>query len=253
MAKFLTQDEAYRVIQRELPEDVYPHSGTPATYWTTSEDASFAQILAGLYAEMKIAYDNQWPQHANAAGIAQHEIARFGELSQGLTLAERQDRVLARMRTRPTMSRPDLRQLVENELTPGTDVRFYNWGQRGGLLGADVYLKWFLGLSQLGFDTYLGGGTRWPYGVDICQQTPESGGLTSEQLVIMRQNAYTYVVQIIGYTPTTAELAAIERVLNASEKASVQHVIDVNPDPSTDPTHQFDATASYFYPIIEAP
>lgn len=250
MAVFLTQAQLYLLIQRELPEDVYPHSGNPAAYFSTADSAAQAEMIAQLYEHLETAYDNQWPQHANADGIAHHESMRFGSISTGLSLSARQDRVLARMRALPNMSRPTLRALVEAELPPGTNVVIVNYNQEGPSGGMGT--KWRLGVSQLGIDTYLGGGMRWPAGVDVCTQTPESGGLTEQQLLDMRENAYTYEVRIYDYTPTATELAAIETALNDGEKASVRHVIVAPADPSLAPSREFDTEADFFLPALES-
>jgi len=249
MPLFPTQSQFYSVIQRELPEDVYPNAGDPSKFFSTSDSAAQAELFYQLYQHHETAYDNQWPQSANAAGMDQHEIMHYGDLSVGLNLAQRSARVLGKIQALPDMSRPTLRALVENELPPGTNVVFINYNQQGPSGG--MQLKWRLGVSLLGIDTYLGGGMHWPAGVDICTRDPAEGGLTSEQLVEERINAGTYEVRIYGYTPTATELAAIERVLSESEKAAVQHVIIPNADPSTDPRHAYDLASEAFMPYLE--
>lgn len=249
MPLFPTQSQFYSIIQRELPEDVYPNAGNPAQFFSTADSAAQAELFAQLYEHFEQAYDNQWPQSADADGMDQHEIAQYGELSIGLDLSERIDRTLAKIRALPDMSRPTLRALVQSELPPGTNVVFVNYNEQGPSGG--MQLKWRLGVSLLGIDTYLGGGMHWPAGVDVCMRDPAEGGLTEAQLIEDRVNAGTYEVRIYGYTPTAAELSAIDKILNESEKAAVQHVIIPNADPSTDPRHAYDLASEAFLPYLE--
>ncbi len=225
MALFLTQATLYRVLQRELPEDVYPDSGRPEEFWSTASVAAKAEVLAQLYADLETVYDNYWPQTANEEGIALHEIAYYGVLSTDLTLEQRRDRILAKMRALPSLSIPDLTDLVESELPPGTLVRLvpYNADLEGSMEGG----TWYLGVSELGVDTYLGayGSHAFPPGTDVCEMDGSEIGLTPTEWLEYRANAYTYEVQIWDYTPTADELAAIELALTPAEPARSTHVV----------------------------
>lgn len=225
MALFLDQKTLYRLLQRELPEDVYPDSGRPEDYWSTASIAAKAEVFKQLYDALETVYDNYWPQTANAEGIGQHEIARFGYLSTDLTLEERQDRVLGKMRALPSMSRPDLRDLVESFLPPGTLVRIVNYNEL--LAGTGDGGTWYLDVSELGVDTYLGayGSHAFPPGTDQCQMDGSEIGLTPTEWAEYQENAYTYEVQIWDYTPTAEQLADIERELTKAEAAHGTHVV----------------------------
>lgn len=250
MAKFLTRSELYRLIQRELPEDVYPDSGTESTYFSTAESAAEAQIIANAYAKAKTAYDNYFPQLADADAIGQHEIARFGVISTGLGLQARRDRVLAKMRALPSMSNPDLTALVRsflpspvtslpnssaittaiaaNGLTPAQNqairIDLVRWNSYGN--------TWIIGVSLLGVDTILGGGMRAPAAIDVCQYTAADFGITAAELLDMRRNSYTYEVRIYEdfvESITAQELADIETELTNAEPARSQHIIVLEP------------------------
>ncbi len=221
MAIFLTQPVLYRIIQRELPEDVYPDSGDPAVYWSTADSAAMAQILALAYTRLSEVYDNYWPQYADEDAIAQHEVARYGILSTDLDLQARRDRVLAKMRSLESLSVPDLTGIVEAELPVGTLVRIKEWGCVGD------YGSWYIGESELGYSTILSGygSSLYPIGTDLCAQDGLDVGMTTEQWQAYRQSAYTYDVQIYDYEPTDAELQAIDRALTASEPSESFHTI----------------------------
>lgn len=247
MAIFLTQQQLYMLIQRELPEDVYPIAGDQSTYLSTADSGSTAQMIRKVYEHLETAYDNQWPQHANVEGIALHEIARFGKLSPSLALQERRDRVLGKMRALPSMSDPDLISLVEGLLPAGPFEPFastrvldavddndleqelvdlvvetYRWNYPGN--------TWRLGESLLGVDTILGGGMRAPAGVDVCEYTfAELGYSSNAQLLDARENAYSYDVNIydgdVVVDVTSEMLATIEEELSAAEPARSRHHI----------------------------
>ncbi len=221
MAIFLSQASLYRLIQRELPEDVYPDAGDPSLYHSTADSAAMAQILANAYVAMQAKWDNFWPQTADLEGISLHEISRYGQISTGLTLGERQDRVLAKMRRLDSMSIPDMTAIVERELPAGTYVQIVNWGSLGS--GG----TWYIGESELGYDTILGGAgsSSYPIGIDRCTKDGSDIGLTTDEWLNSRINAYTYEVRIYDYTPTAGELQAIENALTKSEPSMAGHVV----------------------------
>lgn len=245
MPVFLTQSQLYRLIQRELPEDVYPHSGDPSVYLSTADSASQAEMIANVYEALQQAYDNQWPQHANEDGIAMHEVARFGKISTGLSLSDRRLRVLAKMRALPSMSDPDLTALVQGFLptdattnaSAGVLAALAANGETQETMPVHVVLyaynalgnTWRLGLSELGVDTILGGGMRAPAGVDVCDLAAADLGLTEDEMQDARLNAYFYEVRIYdGDTDTVVDaqtLATIEEELLGSEPARSQHLI----------------------------
>jgi len=224
MALFLTQQTLYRVIQRELPEDVYPDSGRPADFLSTAESWAQAKAFESFYGKLEENYDNQWPQTADASGIEQLELAHFGRLSTGLSLEERAARLLRKYRELPSLSQADLTVIVERELPDGTPVELVGWNTDIG--GG----SWHLGVSELGVTTIIGGSGAhaYPLGTDLCLQDGSDVGLSAQDWTEYRENAYTYEVRIYEYTPTAAELEAIEQVLNLSEAARDRHITMTN-------------------------
>lgn len=225
MSLFLDRETLYRLLTRELPEDVYPDSGRPDDFWATASLDAKAEVLANAYAALEQVWDNYWPQHADADGIAQHEIARFGSLSIGLDLAARQARVLAKMRSLPSMSRPDLQLLIEAELPVDTVVTIVGWNDDS--VGEVDAGAWFLDVSELGVDTFLGayGSHSYPVGTDLCEEDGSDVGMSADDWAEYQEQAYTYEVRIWDYTPTADELAAIELVLLDAESSESQHTV----------------------------
>ena len=85
MAKFLSRDEVYRLLQRELPEGVYP-DGAPSSYYSTADIDSVASVASTGYANLQRIYDNYWPQSADEF-LSTWEITVFAKnLSASLTL-----------------------------------------------------------------------------------------------------------------------------------------------------------------------
>lgn len=228
MSKFLTRAELYLLIQRELPEDVYPHSGKPEDFLSTSESDAQSEIIANYYEKLEAAYENFFPQTADESGVALHEIMEFGRLSIGRTLSERRARLLLKNRELLSLSQTDLEELIRRELPDGTIFQIVNWNRLGE--GG----SWYLGESELGFDTYLGGSGShsYPPGTDICQKDGSDVFLTPDEWSDYRTNAFTYEVRIYEYTPTDAELEELTRVLEESEAARDGRIIRTNVDPS---------------------
>lgn len=225
MSLFLDRPTLYRLLMRELPEDVYPDSGRPEDFWSTASIDAKAETIKNAYAALEQAYDNYWPQTADAVGIAQHELAHRGSLSAGLDLQERRDRVLARMQALPSMSRPDLVALVKSELPADTIVTIV--GLNDDSAGEVDAGTWFLGVSELGIDTYLGayGSHAYPPGTDVCEMDGSAIGMSPDEWIEYQTQAYTYEVRIWDYTPSADELAAIDRELTEAESADSTHTI----------------------------
>ena len=221
MALFLEQATLYRIIQRELPEDVYPDAGDPSLYWSTSDSAAEAEILAQLYVRYETMWDNYWPQTADADAIPHHEMAHFGAISTALALQARRDRVLAKMRALPSLSVTDVLAAALVELPDGTIAQIIEWGCSGG--GG----TWHIGVSELGVGTILGGyGSHfYPAGTDLCMEDGSEFGMTEEEWEQAQQNAYTYELRIYEYTMTDAEAVAVDRALTKAEPSEAFHFI----------------------------
>lgn len=218
MPVFLNREQVYRLLQRELPAGIYP-DGAPSAYFSTADMDAVAAVAATGYANLERIYENNWPMTADER-IADWEIVAFGyNLPVSLTLAERQDRVTEKIRSRKGLTIADMVSLVKAII--GTDklVEAIEWGCSSG--------GWMIGVSQLGVETYLNGfpSRLTVTGPLICEADPADYGYTQEQWDQMREDAYTYQINVYDYTLTDAEYDAIDAALTIAEPARSAHVI----------------------------
>jgi len=224
MPKFLTRQEVYRGLQRELPPDAYP-DGAPSAFFSTAENDSIAYVAADAYSNASAIYANMFPQTATEE-ISNWEIAVFGRpLDTALSLSERRDRVLTRVRGRKGLTINDMISIVQSVIGSDKLVDISEWGCATG--------GWMIGISQLGIETILNGARLTDAtGADLCAKDPSDFGKTEEEWAIMQEEAYTYQVNVYGYTLTATELAEVNAQLNEFEPARSQHVIVDGLDPN---------------------
>lgn len=221
MPKFLSQNELYRLLQRELPVGVYP-DGAASAFYSTAENDSVASVAATGYANLERIYANYWPQTADER-ITDWEITAFGyPLEASLTLDERRDRVVAKLRAKKGITLRDMLEAVQAIIGTDKDAEVVEWNCGDGG-------TWRLGVSLLGFSTYLGGANMLKItGPNICDANPADYGVTDEEWLIMKQQAYTFEVKIYGYVLSPKEYQAIDEALTAAEPARSQHYISDN-------------------------
>lgn len=223
MPLFLTRDIVYRMLQRELPDNVYP-DGAPSAFFSTAENDAVASVAATGYANLERIYANYWPQSADER-IADWEIKVFGyQLPGTLALADRRTRVIARLRQRLGFRKSDIKAIVLS--TIGTDkiVEIINWGCDEG--------TWILDDNQLGITTILGIGPRLRAVNPLaCEMSAADFGLTDQDIQDIRDGAYTYGVMIYGYTLTAAEFRQVDADLSVYEPARSRHIIRDGLDP----------------------
>lgn len=237
MPKFLSQQETYRLIQRELPEGVYA-DGPPSAFFTTADNDSIAKTVATAYANLSRIYENYFPQSTDER-IDDWEVKVFGVVSDdGLTLAERRSRVLAKIRKKPSLALWEILTLVASRLPEGVFVQVVNWGCGDGG-------SWILGKSKLGVDTILGwGNPSLIQGDDLCAAVVGNGwrlgssalgvdtrltGTYSWQTISQVQaKAYTYEVRIFGYELTGLDYEKLVLELAAAEPARSGRLIRQN-------------------------
>lgn len=217
MPKFLTTSEAYRLLQREMPEGVY-HDGAPDSSYTTADMDSVADAIGTAYTNLQDIYDNYWPQTATER-LPDHQMVAFGKLlSAGLSIEEQRDRIITRLRSRKGLTVRDKREIVLSIIGSDKIVDIMRHNDYRGC--------WVLGESELGISTFLGGvDPVHATGSDLCSKGPEDFGMTQEHWDSMREQAYTYEVRIYSYTLTASELAEIEEELTTFETARSQHII----------------------------
>ena len=224
MPVFLSRYDVYRILQRELPENVYA-DGPPSAFFTTADMDSLAACLETAYTNASGIYQNFWPQTADEK-IDDQEIKYFGVLSDSsLTLAQRQQRLLTRIQNPRGITVSDMIAVVKTVIGADKDVEIIEWGNYTG--------GWMINYSQLGVETFL---NAFPLsdvtGPNLCSVNPADYGYTEEQWLEMRQQAYTYEVRIYGYTMTDTERAEVDTQLSIEEPARSAHVITDGLDPS---------------------
>lgn len=225
MPKFLTQPELYRLLQRELPDGVYP-DGEPQKFYSTTDMDAVASVAATGYANLERIYDNYWPQHSDERIAAWEFIAFAKLLPASLTLQQRRDRIVTKIRARKGIRKQDMIDTVKGIIGSDKLVDLIGWGCSSG--------GWMIGVSQLGISTYLNmfPGRLGVVGSDICEKTAAELGLTEQQLLDMKEEAYTYEIRIYGYTLTAAERTEIDLTLLEVEAARDNHVITDGLDPA---------------------
>ncbi len=224
MAKFLTRAEIYRMLQRELPEGVYP-DGAPSGFYSTADMDSVADVAATGYVNLSRIYDNYFPQ-TTVESIEAWEIKIFGYV-QGAdqSLETRQDNILTKIRNPFGITVASMIAVVQSVIGTSHPIEIREWNNADGV--------WTIGESELGISTILGGGHQLDVtpllfpGADLCAGcvNPAVFGKTADQWAIMQEQAYTYEVLIFGYTLTASERTRIDQQLTINEPARSQHII----------------------------
>jgi hypothetical protein len=240
MPKYLSAEECYRLLQRELPEGVYA-DGAPSGFYSTADMFSTASGIAKLYENMERIYENFFPQTADEK-IVDWEVKVFGvQLDSSLSLTERRGRVINKLRSRPTLALWEILTLVAGFVPAGTFVQVIEWGCHPSVTG------WKLGVSKLGLETALGNQGDVLFlgnGNDICEKMSSTGWRLGQRrlgidttlgidgyyldLSYAQIRAYTYEVRIFGYTLPANTRIQLEAELSKREPARSGHVIFEN-------------------------
>lgn len=228
MAIFLKTSDVYRLWQRELPEDVYPDGAASGSFSAASVYAK-SQLTANLYANMQVIYNNIFPQTANEQQL-EWEVKLFGyTLNPSLTLLERQNIVISKIRRKPGITIADMIFLVQSVIGTDKDVAIGEWQNESG--------QWLIGVSKLGVSTIFGSGLLLAFttenmpGLNLCSATATSLGVSQTDFNNMLATSFTYSVLIYSYTPTATELSQINLLLTNGEPARSTHVIYSGLDP----------------------
>ncbi len=230
MAIFLETSDAYRLLQRELPEGVYP-DGSPTGSYSAASIYSKSELVGDAYANMEVIYDNLFPQTADEQQVA-WEIKVFGyELDGSLTLQERRDKVLGKLRHKAGITIAEMIYIVQFVIGTDKDVAIGEWQNASG--------SWVIGVSELGVTTIFGNSSLlkwaanlWPGVSDLCTLTAEDIGITDAEFAAAQEAAYAYSVLIYSYTPTAQELSQIDLLLTNGEPARSTHYIYSGLDPA---------------------
>lgn len=224
MPKFLNNDELYRILQRELPQGVYA-DGAPSAFFTTADMYAVADCAATGYGTLERIYFNYFPQFADERQ-PDWEIKAFGhQLDVSLTLQERRDRVIARLRRRRGNKKSDYIDIVKEIIGEDKLVELARWGAADG--------GWILDESELDISTiFFGGPVLATSGANACELGAAGLGLSPQDYADAQEDAYTYSILIYGYTLTESEYREVDLALKEGEYARSQHVIYSGLDPA---------------------
>lgn len=227
MPHFPTQDEVYRVLQRELPTNVYP-DGPASAYYSTADMYATAQVAATAYGNLSRVYDNYFPAYT-IESINDWFTTVFGSTAVPLpTLAQQQQQILTKLQNKRGITLSDMKAVVISVIGSGILFDIITWNGSNNGQGA-----WILGESLLGLNTFLAfANPLIATGSGLCSADPATYGLTQAQWLAIRQQAYTYEVRIYGYTLTAGQYTQLDQSLSREEPARSGHVITSGLDPS---------------------
>ena len=224
MPIFLTQQQVYRAIQRELPQGVYP-DGPPSAFFSTADSWATAKVISDAYSNQSRIYDNYFPNYT-VESIGDWESLILGQAGDSsMTIQQRRDRVIARIRSQRRTTPDDMLATVYTVLDSSVLVEIAE-ACCGGT-------GWVLDESQLDISTILNefnGLER--VGPDLCTLTAADYGLTDQEFADLQAQAYQYEVRIYGYVLTPAQRSVLDAALSAAEPARSRHIIIDGLDPS---------------------
>lgn len=223
MPMFLPREKIYRLLQRELPEDVYP-DGAPTAYYHTADMDSVAQAVSGAYSSLERVWVNKFPTEAEEEASAWELTIMGDNLPSTATLEERKNRYLQRLRSPRGISKARLEGVVRSVLGEDTDFLIIEYNDRRSGNGT-----WVLGVSELGVSTYLANrsGLDLPKSESInCDYlTTAPPGYTLQEWQDYRWWVYTYEVRIFNRVLTATEETDLDKALTAAEPARSGHKI----------------------------
>lgn len=229
MAIFLEAQDVFRLIQRELPEGVYP-DGAPSGYYSTASVYSKASLIERAYDNMEVIYVNFFPQTAEEKQV-DWEYKVFGfQLDGADSLAIRRQKVIDKLRTKPGLTIGDILNVVRSVIGDDKDLEIGEWGCEDGC--------WILDESELEITTIFAGSRSMDVtpgvfpGDSLCTVDPSVFGKTEEEWAEVREDAFTYSLLVYSYTLTADELALVDLLLTQSEPARSAHVIYDGLDPA---------------------
>ncbi len=255
---FLDRNTVYRCIQRELPEGAYPDGAAsgPKSYFSTSDSMATAMVLESLYRAASGTYQEFFPA-TSTKRIDDWVFATFGQkFDSTVDLLTKQNRVLAKLQKQGSLATWPLLTLALSYVPQGTFIQLYHPCGPNGLRNA-----WQLGVSQLGFDTYLSGKTpqqigipanvladmgdlwcpfisnlHWRLGVDELGVETFLSDISYIDISSFQADAYLYTVKIFNFGGpqlSASALQALSNDLSANEPARSAHRIVQNLDINT--------------------
>jgi hypothetical protein len=225
MPTFLTTQQIYRIIQRELPPGkVYP-DGPASAFFSTADSYATAKVFGDAYSNLQRIYDNYFPQYADELQPEWENLVLGKQLSDALTLQERRDRVVAKIRSRRRTTPEDIIATVHTIIDPSILVEIAEWGC--------ITAGWELDESELDISTILNEFNNLNrVGPDLCTLDAADFGLTEEEFLRYKEQAYTYEIRVYGYTLSAEEREDIENAVLAAEPARSRHILLDGLDPN---------------------
>lgn len=235
MAIFLNINDAYRLIQRELPEGVYP-DGSPSGSYSAASVYSKAKLISSSYDNMFRIYENYFPQTADEK-IEDWVFKTFETpFDPATTLQTKRDRVISKLRKQPSITLWEILTLVASYLPEGKYAQIAEpCGVGNGF--------WEIGISLLGINTLLAGLTpedigvpsddwcefvsdlHWRLGLDELGVTTELSEFAYVDIAQIQANAYQYEIRIFDYTLPALDLENMLREILQAEPARSGRII----------------------------
>lgn len=237
MAKFLSREQIYRILQRELPENVYP-DGPPSAFFSTADMASIADVVATGYGNLERISDNYFPQ-TTLESIDKWVAKMFIGVSfdQSVTLQDKRDRVIAKIRKQPQITLWEVLKVAVSYVPPGTYVqilencsKFGCWKLGASRLGKDTFLcydhKFFeLGIADDDWCGFLSKFDGWKLGRSKLGSTTKLSKFSYLQIIQPQLDAYGYKLRIFDYQVTGTSYAQMIKTINETEPARSVHIV----------------------------
>lgn len=216
MSKFLTQEEVYRILQRELPEGIYP-DGAPSQYLSTSENDSVAKCIGSVYTTMSSIADNLNLLTATEERMGAWETTVFGEtLTTGLSLEDRRRLVIAKLRSSDDISVWQLTQTIAGVVKGDAYFEVRQRNTQNDTYGAQIKGA---NADEVWGPTWTSGDPA-PSGVTVTDDVRN----TEATLLTIRTHVYTYDVVIWNYWLDISLLTAqLDGLLTRLEPARSAH------------------------------
>jgi hypothetical protein len=214
MAKFLTRQDFYRILQRELPEDMYP-DGAPQQYLSTADNDATAQCFSSIYGSMERVYENMFAISADEK-LGELEQMYLGRNYLELTFNDRKNQILAKIRSQLDISRWSvLTQLAA--LVPGVIVDIVEAQALDALRTFDLR-------GELSDEVW---GPGWQAGDPAPAGVTTTAEIRNDQsaLLALRVTAYTYYALVFDSGLSTETKALIESTLSSAEPARSAHIV----------------------------
>jgi len=216
MPTFLTRENIYRILQRELPEDIYP-DGPPERYYSTADNDSVAEVFSSMYSTMESIYNNMFVITADEQ-LSQWETNLLASTPVGdISIDQRRANLLAFLRSQDNISYWTIMNAVQGFVPAGTFVEIRWRAHKGDCIIAQM----------TGQNSYLVWGPDWvagdpaPAGVTVTDNIRN----VEADLLYLRRHAYVYDVVIWGYELDAEETIRLDELLTRIEPARSDHTI----------------------------